>query len=94
MDSAYMGDTMAQIGHHEWKVNMVGTAQMNRTGADVKTIKNGMKKGTYESVMFQHNTEPLVYAMWYVYVIVIDCCIVLYLLNSYILLFCMGLIII
>ena len=34
MDSAYMGDIMAQIGRHVWLVNMVGTAQENRTGAD------------------------------------------------------------
>ena len=26
MDSAYMGDIMAQIGHEEWQINMVGTA--------------------------------------------------------------------
>jgi hypothetical protein len=29
MDSAYMGDIMVQIGHEEWKMNMVGTAQSN-----------------------------------------------------------------
>ena len=27
MDSAYMGDVMALIGRHEWKINMVGTVQ-------------------------------------------------------------------
>jgi hypothetical protein len=27
MDSAYMGDIMAQIGRDEWKFNMVGTSQ-------------------------------------------------------------------
>ena len=31
MDSAYTGDIMALIGHHEWKTDMVGTAQENRT---------------------------------------------------------------
>ena len=36
MDSAYMGDIMAQIGRHEWKFNMVGTTNENRTGADAK----------------------------------------------------------
>ena len=39
MDSAYMGDIMATIGRLEWKVNMVGTAQSNRVGADDATIK-------------------------------------------------------
>ena len=64
MDSAYMGDIMAQIGRDEWLVNMVGTAQSNRTGADVASDKAAMKVGTYESAMFQHKTKPLVYAMW------------------------------
>ena len=64
MDSAYMGDIMAQIGHHEWGMNMVGTTNDNRTGADTKDKKKGMKKCTYESIMFQHKTEPLCYAMW------------------------------
>ena len=82
MDSAYMGDTMAQIGREEWKVNMVGTAQSDRTGADVAEAKKGMKVGTYESIMFQHNTLPLSYAMWYV-CYVLDCCIVLCLLHVY-----------
>ena len=29
MDSAHMGDVMALIGRHVWKVNMVGTCQTN-----------------------------------------------------------------
>ena len=33
MDSAYMGDIMAQIGREEWQVNMNGMAQCNITGA-------------------------------------------------------------
>ena len=41
-----------------------GTSNENRTGADVKEEKNGMKKGTYDIVMFQHKTEALNYAMW------------------------------
>ena len=35
MDSTYMGDIMAQIGRYEWQINMVGTEEANRTGADV-----------------------------------------------------------
>ena len=31
MDSAYKGDTMGQIGQEKWKINMVGSAQTNRT---------------------------------------------------------------
>ena len=64
MDSAYMGDIMGQIGREEWKMNFVGTAQSNRTGADVEEVKKSMKKGTYESALFQHNSKPLVYALW------------------------------
>ena len=26
MNSAYMGDVMILIGHHEWEMNMLGTA--------------------------------------------------------------------
>ena len=57
-------DLKAQIGHHEWGMNMVRTSNDNRTGADTKEKKKGMKKCTYKSIMFQHNTEPLCYAMW------------------------------
>ena len=64
MDSAYMGDIMAQIGRHEWKINMVGTSQENRTGADTKEEKAAMKKGTYDAIMWQHNEEELCYAIW------------------------------
>jgi len=64
MDSAYIGDIMAQIGREEWKLNMVGTAQSNRTGANVKDVVDKMKAGTYESCFWQHNTKNLVYAAW------------------------------
>ena len=33
MDSAYMGDIMAQVGCEEWLMNMVGTVMDNQTGA-------------------------------------------------------------
>ena len=49
MDSTYMGDIMAMIGRHVWRINMVGTAQANRTGANVDCTKL-MKKGTYGAV--------------------------------------------
>jgi hypothetical protein len=64
MDSAYMGDIMAQIGREEWMMNMVGTAQSNRTGANVKDVIDKMKVGTYESCFWQHNNKNLVYAAW------------------------------
>ena len=39
MYSTYMGDIMAHICRYEWQINMVGTAQANRTGADVDDVK-------------------------------------------------------
>ena len=52
MDSAYMGDTMALIGHFEWEMNMYGTTQTNRTGALAGNWKKSpdLKVGYYESV--------------------------------------------
>ena len=64
MDLAYMGDIMALIGWHKWLMNMVGTTNENRTGADAKEERIAMKKHTYESICFQHKEQPLVYAMW------------------------------
>jgi hypothetical protein len=49
MDSVYMGDITAMIGHDVWRINMVGTAQANRTGANIDCTKL-IKKGTYNSV--------------------------------------------
>jgi hypothetical protein len=63
MDSAYMGDIMAMIGRDVWRINMVGTAQANRTGANIDCTKS-MKKGTYESVCWQHVRRNLCFAVW------------------------------
>ena len=35
-----------------------------RTGAELKEKKASMKKGTYQSIIFQHDSEELVLAMW------------------------------
>ena len=64
MDSTYMVDILTQVGHSEWKINMVGTTQANRTGAGVNEEINKMKRGTYESVCFQHQTKSLCFAVW------------------------------
>ena len=64
MDSAYMGDIMAQIGRDEWKINMVGTAQSNWTGANVKDFVDKLKVGTYESHFWQHESLNLVFTAW------------------------------
>jgi hypothetical protein len=64
MDSAYMGDIMAQVGREVWGMNMVGTVQCNRSGADTTETTKKMKPGTYDSVMWQHNNKPLMFAAW------------------------------
>jgi hypothetical protein len=68
MGSAYMGDAMCQVGQEEWKINMVGTVQSSRTGggrlgkAAIKAKE--IEKGTHKSLLYQHNTKPLVFAVW------------------------------
>ena len=52
MDSAYMGDIMAKIGQYQQQINMVGTAQANRTGADAGPDCKKMKKGTQETTIW------------------------------------------
>ncbi len=65
MDSAYMGDIiMAQIGRDEWKINMVGTAQSNWMGANVKDFVDKLKIGTYKSHFWQHESLNLVFVAW------------------------------
>ena len=68
MDSAYCGDAMCLIvGRHEWKINMVGTSQSNRTGSGpmaVEEMKRVLRIGDYGSLFYQHNEEPLVYSVW------------------------------
>ena len=68
MDSAYMGDTMCQVGREVWGITMVGTCQSDRTGAgalgkaDIKAKE--IIIGSNESLMYQHNTKPLLYTVW------------------------------
>ena len=64
MDSAYMGDIMAQVGREVGGMNMVGMVQCNHLGADTKDTMKKMKNGTYELVCWQHNNKPLVFAAW------------------------------
>ncbi|MGK3740675.1 MAG: hypothetical protein ACI8RD_006652 [Bacillariaceae sp.] len=68
MDSAYMGNVMCQVGREEWFINMVGTFQLSRSGAGALAkiaVKAGdIKKCTHESLLYQHKTKPLVFAVW------------------------------
>ena len=53
------------IGHHEWKVNIVGMSQEKRTGPENSEGKKGMKKNSYKAVMWQHTTtESLCNVIW------------------------------
>jgi len=63
MESPYMGDIMAMIGCNVWRINMVGTAQANLTGANVDCTKS-MKKGTYGAICWQHTWRSLCFAVW------------------------------
>ncbi len=63
MDSHYMGNIMAMIGRGVWRINMVGMAQANRTSANINCTKS-MKKGTYNSICWQHVWKSLCFAMW------------------------------
>ncbi len=64
MDSAYMGEVMAQIGCNEWQLNMVGTSQSNRVGSNVKEYVDKMKIDTYELIIWEHNSKNLAFAAW------------------------------
>ena len=46
------GHIMELVGPYECKMNMFGTANENRTGADAKEEKNSMKNCTYETKFF------------------------------------------
>ena len=56
MDSAYMGDTMGQIGREEWKINMVGTAQTNCTETPAAADIQKLKVGTYVGKRWQQSS--------------------------------------
>ena len=64
LDSAYMSDTLAQIAREEWLMNLVGTCQSSRTGADDAEAKKALKIGTYECVLFQHRLLNLCFSLW------------------------------
>ena len=66
-DSAYMSDALGMIGRVEWKTNIIGTCQSNRTGAGdggAKKCIDDMVAGTYDCNFWQHKTQDLVYAAW------------------------------
>ena len=54
MNLGYIGELAAHVGQKVWKVNMVGTSEVNRTGTgdEVNAQQMKMKVGTYESCFF------------------------------------------
>ena len=67
LDSAYSGDTLFQIARDIWGLNMVGTCQVNRSGVFPHAVKDksSLKVGSYDSILYQHRTLNLCYAMCY-----------------------------
>ena len=66
-DSAYMGELLAMVARTVWLINIVGTSQTNRCGADsslVKAAKQEMKRGSYECKFFCHRYLALCLALW------------------------------
>jgi hypothetical protein len=65
-----MSDAMCQVGREEWKINMVDTCQTDRCGAGPlwKVAYTGKDKeiaiNSHESLLFQHKTKALTYAVW------------------------------
>ena len=54
-DLAYMGELLAMVARDVWLINIIGTTQINRCGADgnwVKSEKMKMEVGTYECIFF------------------------------------------
>ena len=67
-NSVYMSDALGLIRRVEWKTNIIGTCQSNRTGAGdggaKKCIEHDMVAGTYDCNFWQHKTQDLVFAAW------------------------------
>jgi hypothetical protein len=59
---------MCQVGREEWKINMVGTCQTDRCGAGplgkAACKAKEIEINTHESLLYQHKTKPLSYAVW------------------------------
>jgi hypothetical protein len=68
MDYAYMSDAMCQVGREEWKINMIGTCQTDRCGAGplgkAACKAKEIEINTQQSLLYQHKTKPLTYAVW------------------------------
>ena len=68
MDSAYMSGVVGLIGLYVWEINMVGTAQSNRTAAGGlarEDLGDGLLgERSHKSLIYQHKQESLVYPIW------------------------------
>ncbi|MGK3756585.1 MAG: hypothetical protein ACI8RD_008899 [Bacillariaceae sp.] len=68
MDTAYISDAMCLVGLYVWLFNFLGTVISNRTGAGTlgkaACLANEIVIGGHDSLLFQHNTHPLMYAVW------------------------------
>ena len=61
-----MSDIMAQIGRYEWGTNIVGTSQVNWTGADAQATLANLKnrKADNESHLWQNSNLLLIFTAW------------------------------
>jgi hypothetical protein len=68
MDLAYMSDAMCLVGRNVWKFNFVGTCQADWCGAitlgKAAVKANEIVIGGHESLLYQHNTHPLLNSVW------------------------------
>jgi hypothetical protein len=66
----FMSNAMCQVGREEWKINMVGTCQTDQCsavplGKAAYTDKDKeIDVNSHESLLFQHKTKSLTYAVW------------------------------
>ena len=63
-DSVYLGEVMADVCQEVWGINILGTSQTNRNGANMTGFKKLLDVGTYESLAWQWKDGKLCYTIW------------------------------
>ena len=65
---SYMSDAMCLVGWYVWLLNFVGTCMANWCGVGSlgkdACKANEIVIGGHDSLLYQHNTHPLMYAAW------------------------------
>ena len=56
---------MADVARVIWRINLIGTCQCNRIGADTDCLKDGIVEiGSYDSVAWQRKDGKLSFCVW------------------------------